>query len=93
LPSALFLRPSVHPEGYKLTAMAEIRRKLVIVGDGACGKVRVSHQESRLGAWAPFVVLVLTDDVCGCADLSADRVFERDVPGGEWFLLALGPLM
>lgn len=53
-------------------AMSEIRRKLVIVGDGACGKVRPACR--RLPP-------VLT--VSWSPDLSLDRVLERHIPGGE----------
>lgn len=48
--------------------MAEVRRKLVIVGDGACGKVRISQ--------------CFFDEVDAFVDMSFDRVFERTIPGG-----------
>jgi hypothetical protein len=48
--------------------MAEIRRKLVIVGDGACGKVNLPS------------LAVQDVQLTSFLDLSADCVFERDVP-------------
>ena len=63
--------------------MAELRRKLVIVGDGACGKVRVcvrwmqslvvgSNGEPRMAANAPR-----SEDVIGCRTACAHAAGER----------------
>jgi hypothetical protein len=65
--------------------MSEIRRKLVIVGDGACGKVsttpRIDSGQTRLCAlvrWEGFAdgILVLRRIL----DLPVDRFLERNFP-------------
>jgi len=49
--------------------MADIRRKLVIVGDGACGKVL-----SQPFGFYSFQLTALY------ADLPPDRLFQRHIP-------------
>lgn len=51
--------------------MSEIRRKLVIVGDGACGKV------------VPLLI-VLPTQLTPLSDLSLDRLFQGHVPRGAF---------
>jgi hypothetical protein len=61
--------------------MSEIRRKLVIVGDGACGKVGVFLR-------VVVVHLEILTRTRTLSDLSLDRVFERHIPRGEVLVLA-----
>ena len=58
--------------------MSEIRRKLVIVGDGACGKV-------TLGMF-PTISL---SNLSFFSDLSLDCLFEGHVPRGYYVLVRL----
>lgn len=53
--------------------MSEIRRKLVIVGDGACGKVWASSHSLLTAPYPPTPL-----------DLPVDSLFERDLPRG-WY--------
>jgi hypothetical protein len=59
--------------------MSEIRRKLVIVGDGACGKVcdfsvhSCRHLRETAAEDFPFII-----------DLFIDCFFERNVPRGGY---------
>lgn len=50
--------------------MSEIRRKLVIVGDGACGKVFLSRYSSQT-----FLLM-------SALDLFVDSFLQRNVPRG-----------
>jgi hypothetical protein len=68
-----------------LYIMSEIRRKLVIVGDGACGKVSIIPCPNR--GRARLCVLMRQDEFAngilfapGILDLLVDRLLERNFP-------------
>jgi hypothetical protein len=56
--------------------MSEIRRKLVIVGDGACGKVITPYSLNDTDKTGADVCLYLVD-------LLVDSLFKRNLPRGE----------
>jgi hypothetical protein len=66
--------------------MSEIRRKLVIVGDGACGKVCSLSARHHLRETA-------AQDFQSNIDLFVDRFLERNIPRGRYRqpLVVLGP--
>ena len=59
--------------------MAEIRRKLVIVGDGACGKVVLDI----------FLTVSLPNLSNYFSDLSLDCLFKGHIPRGYYVLVRL----
>ena len=64
--------------------MAELRRKLVVVGDGACGMCFYLFPHYAIG---PSVVVLVTPSHLPLSDpralrenLSYDRIFEGEIP-------------
>lgn len=71
--------------------MSEIRRKLVIVGDGACGKVCLFPIQS-----CRHLRETAAEDLSSNIDLFVDCVLERNVPRGGCqppLILVLGLLL
>jgi hypothetical protein len=60
--------------------MSEIRRKLVIVGDGACGKVSITPYIDPGQVQCTEMDMLTKSWCCAGTDLLVDRLLERNFP-------------